>query len=485
MPMPRRVFFAASEIYPFSKTGGLGDVIGALPPALVRMGVPTSVITPYYGTLRTSSFDLKLTLSDCPVGYPWDPVTVDVYEADYRGVTVYFLKRSEYFDRQNYYNDQRGDYFDNAERFIFFSRAALSAIRHMGVAPAVVHAHDWQSALLPAYIHYLRQEDPFWAETKTVMTIHNIAFQGRFSSRLFRDTALPVEAWNMNGVEYYGDVNFLKAGIAYADKITTVSPSYAREILTERFGFGMDGILRHRERDLVGVLNGADYLIWDPKNDRFLAAPYNRNDISGKRECKQDLLARMGLSPHLMDKPVLGFVGRLRGQKGIDLLLDIIPQLMEQDIGVVVLGEGNARFEQSIMDMAKEYQGRLHAVVSYTEELAHRIQAGCDIFLMPSRYEPCGLTQMYALRYGTPPVASSVGGLRDTIIPHPDRRSTGFTFVRAESDDFRLAIQDALDLWENKDAWSAMISRAMNQAFTWDKSGKRYAELYRELGLEV
>ena len=483
--MPRRVFFVASEVYPFSKTGGLGDVMGALPPALARMGLPTAILTPYYGTLRTSSFDLKLVLTDCPVGYPWAPITVDVYETHYRGVAVYFLKRSEYFDRQNYYNDQRGDYFDNAERFIFFCRAALSVIRQMGAAPAVVHAHDWQAGLLPAYVHYLRRVDPFWANTKTLMTIHNIAFQGRFSSRLFRDTALPSEAWNMDGIEYYGDINFLKAGIAYADVISTVSPSYAREILTERFGFGMDGILRHREHDLVGILNGADYMIWDPKNDRFLASPYNRGDVTGKYDCKQDLLARMSLSPHLMDRPVLGFVGRLRSQKGIDLLLEIIPQLMELDVGLVVLGEGNVAYEEEIVNLSKKFKGRLHAAVSYTEKLAHRIQAGCDIFLMPSRYEPCGLTQMYALRYGTPPVASAMGGLRDTIIPYPDARSTGFTFTKTEPEAFLRAVKDAVTLWEDKDAWAAMVSRAMCQAFTWEKSGKRYAELYRQLGLEI
>ena len=479
--MPRRVVLAASEMYPFSKTGGLGDVMGALPPALARSGLPVTVFTPYYGTLRTSRFNLKLVLRNCSVGYPWAPITVNVFETNYRSVQVYFLQRSEYFDRKNYYNDHYGDYFDNAERFIFFCRAVLAVIRQLGEPPAVVHAHDWQAALLPAYIHYLKQQDPFWSATKTITTIHNIAFQGRFSSRLFRDSGLPREAWSMDGVEYFGDFNFLKAGIAYSDMITTVSPSYAREILTERFGFGMDGILRHREHDLTGILNGADYCIWDPRNDKFLTTTYSRADFSGKAECKRDLLEKLGLSPSLMDRPLLGFVGRLRGQKGIDLLLEILPRVMELDVGVVVLGEGSLRYEGAIQSMAAAYPGKVHAAVSYTEDLAHRIQAGCDIFLMPSRYEPCGLTQMYALRYGTPPVASAMGGLRDTIIPHPDPKSTGFTFMRTEAEDFYKAIYDAVALWENKDEWHALMSRAMCQAFTWEKSGKRYAELYRQL----
>ncbi|CAK7064681.1 MAG: Glycogen synthase [Desulfovibrio sp.] len=479
--MPRRVVFAASEMYPFSKTGGLGDVMGALPPALARNGLPVTVFTPYYGTLRTSRFNLKLVLRNCLVGYPWEPITVNVFETNYRSVQVYFLQRSEYFDRKNYYNDHYGDYFDNAERFIFFCRAVLAVIRQLGEPPAIVHAHDWQTGLLPAYIHYLRQQDPFWSRTKTVTTIHNIAFQGRFSSRLFRDSGLPREAWSMDGVEYYGDFSFLKAGIAYADAVTTVSPSYAREILTERFGFGLDGVLRHRERHLSGILNGADYCIWDPKNDKFLSSTYSRADFSGKRECKRDLLTKLDLSPELMDRPLLGFVGRLRGQKGIDLLLEILPRIMELDVGIVVLGEGSLRYEGAIQSMAAAYPGRVHAAVDYTEELAHRIQAGCDIFLMPSRYEPCGLTQMYALRYGTPPVASSMGGLRDTIVPYPDPRATGFTFMQTEPEDFYKAIYEAVTLWDDKDAWKALMSRAMNQAFTWEKAGKRYVELYRQL----
>lgn len=468
-------------MYPFSKTGGLGDIMGALPPTLARTGLPVTVFTPYYGTLRTSQFDLKPVLRNCLVGYPWAPITVNVFETNYRSVQVYFLQRSEYYDRKNYYNDHYGDYFDNAERFIFFCRAVLAVIRQLGEPPAIVHAHDWQAALLPVYIHYLKRQDPFWSDTKTITTIHNIAFQGRFSSRLFRDSGLPREAWSMEGVEYYGDFNFLKAGIAYSDMITTVSPSYAREILTERFGFGLDGLLRYREHELVGILNGADYDIWDPRNDKFLPATYSRADCSGKIYCKRDLLERLGLCPSLMERPLLGFIGRLRGQKGIDLLLQILPRVMELDVGVVVLGEGSLRYEGAIQSMAAAYPGKVHAAVSYTEELAHRIQAGCEIFLMPSRYEPCGLTQMYALRYGTPPVASAMGGLRDTIFPYPDPESTGFTFTRTEPEDFYKAICDAVSLWENKDAWYDLVNRAMCQAFTWEKSGKRYADLYRQL----
>lgn len=485
--MARQVVFVASEMYPFSKSGGLGDVMGALPPTLARMGVPTAVITPFYGRLRTGESQLKLTMENCPVGYPWAPITVDVFETTYKGVTVYFLHRGEYFDRRHYYNDHKGDYFDNAERFIYFCRAAFAFMRAQGErteeAPAVVHVHDWQTALLPALIHFARETDPFWAATKSLITIHNIAFQGRYSSRLFDGCGLPPEAWHMDGAEYYGDFNLLKTGIAYADLVSTVSPSYAREILTERFGFGLDGILRHREHELAGILNGTDYGIWDPRTDRYITERFSRQSIMGKATCKRSLIKELGLSPHLEDKPLLGFIGRLRGQKGIDLLIDILPQLMERDLGVIVLGEGNPRFEHTLLQMMEQYKGRLHAAVTYTEDLAHRIQAGSDCFLMPSRYEPCGLTQMYALRYGTPPIATAAGGLRDSIIPYPHPKSTGFMFPNSDKEAFLATILQAVDLWENDpEAWQDLVRRAMSQAFTWDRSARQYVELYRQLG---
>ncbi|MDL2315898.1 glycogen synthase GlgA [Desulfovibrio sp. OttesenSCG-928-A18] len=484
--MAQRVFFATSEVYPFSKSGGLGDVMGALPLAMHKNGIPTTVISPFYGRISTSNYQIRLTITDLPVGYPWAPITADVYEADYHGVSLYFIHRGEYFDRRFYYNDPKGDYFDNAERFIFFCRAAISLMERLGQPPAIVHAHDWQTALLPAYIHFLRRWNPFWEHTGTVCTIHNLAFQGRFSSRLFADSGLPAEAWNMNGVEYFGDINMLKGGIAYADAVSTVSPSYAREILTEKFGCGLDGILRSREADLHGVLNGADYVVWNPDDDPYLPCRFSADDMSGKRRCKKHLMAELGLDPELADRPLLGFIGRLRGQKGIDLLNSIIPELMRLNVGLVVLGEGNFVHEARLMDLMEDYRGRLAAVIGYTEDLAHRMQAASDIFLMPSRYEPCGLTQMYALRYGAPPVATAVGGLRDTIVPWPSDESTGFIFTESEPMAFLAAIREAVALWTEKpEYWQSMMRRAMNQAFTWENACKQYAEIYRRIRLRI
>jgi len=480
-----QVLFVTSEIYPFSKTGGLADVLGALPLAIQAQGVPTAVVTPFYGRLRTGDYQLRLISADCPVGYPWPSTTAEIYQADYAGVPVYFISRGEYFDRRYYYNTHAGDYFDNCERFNFFCRAVLSWARRLSQAPQIIHCNDWQAGLVPAYLGFLRRHDPFWQNTRSVMTIHNLAFQGRFSSRLFWESGLPHEAWHMDGVEYYGDFSLLKAGIAYSDMITTVSPSYAGEILTSDFGCGLEGILGARAHRLHGILNGADYGVWDPRDDKFLPCTYGHENLDGKRRCKQMLLREFCLSDMIEDRPLLGFIGRLRDQKGIDLLIAIMQRVMDMGVGVIILGEGDLEYEARLLALMEEYQGRLAVQVGYTEDLAHRIQAGADVFLMPSRYEPCGLTQMYALRYGTPPVATAVGGLRDTIVPYPDPRATGFTFARPETGEFLAAIQDAVGLFPNKPQWRAMVTRAMQEAFTWDQSARQYLEVYRQAGANL
>lgn len=317
------------------------------------------------------------------------------------------------------------------------------------------------------------------------MTIHNLAFQGRFSNRLFWESGLPHEAWNMEGVEYYDSFNLLKAGIAYADLISTVSPAYAREIVTPRFGCGLEGILAKRQDDLVGVLNGVDYSVWDPSHDKFLEQPYDVENLEGKAACKKTLIQLMGLDPGLRTRPVLGFIGRLRGQKGIDLLLDIMDELMDENVGVVVLGEGKPAHEARLLDLMEKYPGRLCAHVGYTEELAHQIQAGADIFLMPSRYEPCGLTQLYSLRYGTPPVATNVGGLSDTIVSHPLPGSTGFTFSESTPESFLIAIRKALSAWRNTMVWHTIQTNGMRADFSWERSAQQYMQLYASLGLET
>ncbi|BBD08005.1 glycogen synthase GlgA [Desulfovibrio ferrophilus] len=476
------VLFATSEMFPFSKTGGLADVLGALPLALHRMGVNTAVVTPMYGRLSSGEWPVHLLHSGCLVGYPWAPVTCDVYMADYYGMPVYFIDRAEYFDRRYHYCTHHGDYFDNCERFLFFSRAVLEWAKHLGQPPAILHLNDWQTGVAAAFLHYWRKKDFFWKESRSVMTIHNLAFQGRFSNRLFENSGLPTEAWQMDGVEFYGDFSLLKAGIAYADAITTVSPGYAEEIVTPEYGCGLEGILSHRSHLLFGILNGADYDVWSPDGNRFLNCPYSHDSLEGKKDCKRNLLGAFDMDPALMDRPLLGFIGRLRQQKGIDLVLDVMAKLMDLDVGVVVLGEGNPEFEQRLSELVGEYPGRLRAHIGYTEELAHVIQAGADIFLMPSRYEPCGLTQMYALRFGTIPVATAVGGLKDTIIPYPKPGSTGFTFARPDADLLAETVGRAVAVWDKSQQWRAMCQRAMATEFSWDTAAKRYLDVYRLAG---
>jgi starch synthase len=479
------IVFVASEIYPFSKSGGLADVMGILPLTLRRMGFKVSVITPLYGRISTSKYQLRLFSEDCPVGYPWPSTTADIYKADFEGLPVYFIDRGEYFDRRNYYCTHKGDYFDNCERFIFFCRAAMSWIRRMDAPPRIIHANDWHAALVPVFLHFLRQRDSFWSTTSSVMTIHNLAFQGQFSARLFFESGLPVEAWHMDGVEYYDSFNLLKGGIAYADAISTVSPTYAREILTPAFGHGLEGILRKRSDRLKGILNGADYEVWSPENDGFLPCRFSASDLKGKRSCKEHLLELMGMDEKLLDRPLLGFVGRLRRQKGIDLILESIPDIMSRGLGIVVLGEGNREFEASLLDLVERYPGRIGALVGYTEELSHKILAGSDLFLMPSRYEPCGLTQMYSLRYGTLPLANAVGGLRDTIVPYPEKGATGFVRTIEKPGDLMEEVDMALEVWNKKRLWVQLQKRAMSSDFSWAQSSLRYVAMYNELGHDL
>jgi starch synthase len=475
--------FITSEIHPFSKSGGLGDVLGILPPTLAAMGHEVSVITPLYGRLGTTRHQIRLLYENCTVGYPWPDIGTDVYVADYHGVHIYFLDRPEYFDRRNYYCTYHGDYFDNCERFIFFSRASLAWLRKWDSPPAVLHAHDWHCALVPAFLHFLRLSDRFWQSTGSVLTIHNLAFQGQYSARLFWESGLPAEAWSLTGAEYHGSFNMLKTGIAYADRITTVSPSYAREILTTEFGCGMEGILRYRSGSLTGILNGVDYDIWDPARDRYIAANYTPEDMAGKMECKTSLLYGMGLHPDLRDRPVLGFIGRLRDQKGIDLLIEVIDEILALDVGLVVLGEGALETETQLGNLVEQYPGLMAACIGYTEEKAHQIIAGADILLMPSRYEPCGLTQLYSLRYGTLPVTTRVGGLVDTLIGFPDPEATGFTVSHISPGGLLAAVRQAVHLWrEDPQTWRRMQDRAMRKDFSWQRSAWQYLDVYRELG---
>ncbi len=475
------IFHISSEIYPFSKSGGLADVVGILPQALEDIGLQPCVITPLYGRISTSRFQISLIYEDCPVGYPWPEITADIYYTDFKGIPVFFIQRGEYFDRRSYYCTSKGDYFDNCERFIFFSRAAVSFMEKMGFKPRIVHAHDWHAALTNAYIYFQRESKDLWKNTRTVFTIHNLAFQGQFSSRLFWDSGLPFEAWHMDGVEYYNNFNLLKSGIAYSDLITTVSPTYASEILTPEFGCGMEGLLAQNKNKIWGILNGADYQTWNPETDKYLAANFTARDLSGKKECKARLLKELSLPEKPVDMPIFGFIGRLRRQKGIDLIMEKAENIVEKGGRIIILGEGKQKFEAQLMQLVEKYPQNISGIVGYTEEMAHKIQAGSDFFLMPSRYEPCGLTQMYSLRYGTLPIATAVGGLRDTITAYPEEGANGFVFSKADPSTFMESVNEALEVYLDPIWWEKMRQNAMHADFSWDNSARVYARAY---GLE-
>jgi starch synthase len=408
----------------------------------------------------------------------------NVYAAETEdGVPVYFFEREDLYDRPNLYRNAEGDYYDNLERFAFFSRAALLFARAAGMGFDVIHCHDWQTGLIPAYLSTLYRTDPFFSSTATLFTIHNIGYQGLFPREKLAVCGLPPETYHPEGVEYWGGISLLKAGIVYSDAVTTVSPTYSREIQTSEFGLGMEGILRNKSAALHGILNGADYSVWDPATDPHIASNYDSRRLSGKAANKAALLEEIGLEPALLKRPVLGMTSRLSHQKGCDLLIPVLDELVRMNVGLVILGEGEERYEKPLLEAAERRPGKVSVTVGFDEALAHRIMAGVDIFLVPSLYEPCGLTQMYALKYGTVPVVRATGGLEDTIEDFDPRNKTGngFKFGPYDANAFFLSIQRAVDLWADEENWERLMREGMAADFSWTRSGERYLELYQSL----
>lgn len=471
----------ASEVTPLAKTGGLADVIAALSIALERLGHELRIIAPAYRSVLCGDFPVResgIGLS-APVGA--QEVQATVLETTLgKGVCVYLIRAAQYFDREFLYGTPDGDYPDNAERFTFFSRAALEILRQKPVD--IVHGHDWQSALA---LVYLKTQSSRYAETaaaKTVFTIHNLGFQGSFGAGVWPLLNLEPRYFTPQFLEFYGNVNFLKGALLFADRITTVSPSYAEEIMSAEQGFGLEGVLRQRAADLVGILNGVDYSLWNPWTDRFLAHHYGEHSLTVKRDCKKALQHTVGL-PDNANTPLIAMISRLTSQKGFDLVEDIFDSLLERDLQVVLLGTGEPRFEQFFRRAAGRYPDRVAVEIGFNEALAHQIEAGADLFLMPSHYEPCGLNQMYSLKYATIPIVRAVGGLKDTVQDYDQKSQTGtgFAFAPYESAAMLAAIDRGLEVYRNKQAWTALRRRAMAMDFSWERSAKVYSNLYRQL----
>jgi len=477
------IIFAASECVPFAKTGGLADVVGSLPRELVRLGHRVSVFLPLYTRVRpliaaTSSDAIKsLTI---PFRYYNRFVTVvDGGKRD--EVEFYFIDSPELFDRPEIYGPAGGEYVDNAERFGLFCRAVLEASKQIGV-PQVFHVHDWQASLIPVYLRTTYASDPAFHSAATVLTVHNAAYQGKFPPNTTEQLLFPWEIFKMDRLEHYDRFNFLKGGIVYADMITTVSHKYAEEIQTAEFGEQLDGVLKIRAADLRGILNGADYSRWDPAADRNLAAHYSAADLEGKQTCRADLLHAFGLENVPSTTPIIGIVSRLARQKGFDMVARIAEDLMSRDVVVTALGTGEPYFENFFRDWAFKHRGTVAALIKYDEALAHKIEAGADMFLMPSRYEPSGLNQMYSLKYGTVPIVRATGGLDDTIEEWNEAAGTGtgFKFHGYEPVDLLAAIDRAIAAFQNKQAWKALMRNGMEMDYSWAGPARQYAQVYEE-----
>jgi starch synthase len=396
----------------------------------------------------------------------------------------WFVARDEFYERSQLYGTPKGDYFDNLERFAFFSAAVLPVCRAMDFKPDLIHCHDWQSALAPVYLKNHWQWDELKAGTKTLLTIHNLAYQGLFPRGKFPRLGLDRSLFNINGLEYYDQINLLKGGIVFADAITTVSPRYAQEIQTPEFGYGLEGVLQTRRADLHGILNGVDYREWSPESDTLLPANFSKDDLKGKGADKAALMEAFGLNKKLAKAPILAMISRLADQKGFDLVAQVLPQLMAQEVMVVILGTGEERYHRWLAAEAPKYKGKLGVMVAFDNKLAHLMEAGADMFLMPSRFEPCGLNQIYSMKYGTIPIVRETGGLADTVTPvgSPTVPGTGFVFSDYSPEAFLKAIHTALEAYKDQKLWLRIMQNAMSQDFSWTKSAQAYLELYKQLG---
>lgn len=468
-----RVLMVASEATPFAKTGGLADVLGALPAALNATGNETAVVMPRYRQIpyheTVSAYD-NLRLFAGP--HAW---SVDIRTLVHNGVRFYFVEHPHLFDRDGLYAQRAFDFWDNHRRFAVLALAALGVAETL-FTPDVIHFHDWQTGLLPVYLKDQQWNNPVFAGVKTVCTIHNLGYQGRFGKQVWPDLGLNGGWLRPDNLEFYGDISFLKAGIINADWITTVSPTYAREIQTPEGGFGFDGILRSRAANLSGILNGVDYDEWSPEADTHIAANYSADDLDGKLACKLDLLKEFGLPADNPERPLIGIVSRFAAQKGFDLVAGVAQLFAEEDAQLVVLGSGEWKYEQIFNDWQRWLPGKVGVWIGYNDKLAHKIEAGADMFLMPSLYEPCGLNQIYSLRYGTVPVVRATGGLEDTI-----QEDTGFKFRDYSAGALYDALRAALGAYRNRGPWRERMRRGMAKDFSWRASARQYTELYRML----
>ncbi len=476
-----KILLASSEIYPFAKTGGLADVAGALPKALKKVGVDVRVIMPKYKGVEEKGFPIayKGYVFSCPISQR--AVSGEILESEYDGIPAYLVEKDEYFYRDHLYSTPDGDYLDNAERFIFFSKSILEAVKLTGWVPDVLHCNDWQTGLVPLFLRALYKDDPDLARIGTLLTIHNLGYQGLFWHYDMHLLNLGWEYFTPECLEFYGKINFLKGGIVSSDIINTVSKKYSEEIQTPEFGAGLDGVLRSRKSDLYGIINGVDYDDWSPNTDAYIPTKFTAETVHLKVRDKAALQKAFGL-PARPDAPLVASISRLADQKGFDLIADTLEDMLALGAQYVLLGTGERKYHDLFATLSKKHPKSFAVKIAYDNSLAHLIEAGADMFLMPSRYEPCGLNQIYSLKYGTVPVVRAVGGLEDTIRDDPADPdfATGFKFYEYSAKEMLRAVNRAVELYHNNGAWLALVKRCMQEDFSWEKSATEYAALYKK-----
>ncbi|MCX5702363.1 MAG: glycogen synthase GlgA [Candidatus Omnitrophica bacterium] len=455
-----RIAICASEVVPFAKTGGLADVAGALPLALEELKQEVIIIMPKYKAIEEPKFKINRTKEGVS------------YSVIGENIKVYFIENDAYFKRDALYGDKTGDYKDNLDRFSFYCREALELLKKLNFKPDAIHLHDWQSSLIPVYLKTIYKDDPFYKKTKTVLTIHNIGYQGLFSKDKFPKLGLDWSLFSIEGLEFYNQINLLKGGMVFSNVINTVSPTYSKEIQSKEFGYGLEGVLSQRKNSVFGIINGLDYRIWNPETDKFIAKDFSVKTIKDKGEDKKDLQKLCNL-PQKLDVPLFGIVSRLAEQKGFDILAEGIDKICKMGLQMVILGTGDLKYHLILEEMVKKYPKVISLHLKFDDALAHKIYAGSDIFLMPSKYEPCGLGQMISLRYGTIPLVFKTGGLADTVT-----KDNGFVFDKYSKDTLIKTIEESIKAFKNEEKWKKLVVKAMTCNFSWGESAKKYIELY-------
>jgi starch synthase len=480
---PMKIVILSSEATPFAKTGGLADVAGALPKFLSKLGLEVRLVMPLYREVRTRNLPLDRVLEDHPLDWGGRSEKFSVWQGSADSSFAFFIEKDEWYDRDYLYGTPGGDYPDNGQRFSFYSKAALETLQALDFAPDIIHGHDWQSAMALAILKFIHQGNRFFKDTRSLFTIHNLAYQGLFDKSILAEIGLPDSLFTIDGVEFFGKVNFLKAGILYATAVNTVSPRYSREIQTPEFGHGLDGLLRTRNDVLSGILNGADYSAWDPSRDPFLKARYGPSSFEGKADCKNDLLETFGLPLSRKDAPVIGMVSRLAGQKGLDILVGALEGLFRLGVTLIILGTGEEKIQEALIAARERYPSFFGLKIAFDDQIAHKIMAGCDMLLIPSRYEPCGLTQMYSFKYGTIPLVRATGGLDDSVREfHADNgQGNGFKFEDYSARALLDAVRRAIKAYDHKPSWDRLVQNAMAEDFSWDRSAREYLSLFKKI----